>query len=104
MVLDGRTPVSTGSTKVGSLIGDHTKTSIGTLMNTGAYVGAMALIATNGKLLPKFLPSFAWYRRGRGHQGFRQEKGLRDGQDGHEPPQVHLDRGRRGPVGRGVTR
>jgi UDP-N-acetylglucosamine diphosphorylase / glucose-1-phosphate thymidylyltransferase / UDP-N-acetylgalactosamine diphosphorylase / glucosamine-1-phosphate N-acetyltransferase / galactosamine-1-phosphate N-acetyltransferase len=61
VVLDGRTSISTGSTKVGSLIGDHAKTSIGTLFNTGAYVGAMTLIATTGKLMPKFLPSFAWH-------------------------------------------
>ena len=37
--------------------------------------------------------------RRRGDQGFRQEEALRDGQDGHEPPQVHLDPGRRGPLG-----
>ena len=59
--LDGRTPIDTGSTKVGSLIGDHTKTSIGTLLNTGAYVGAMTLIMTTGTPLPKFVPSFAWF-------------------------------------------
>ena len=54
VMLDGKTPIDTGSTKVGALIGDHTKTSIGTLFNTGAYVGAMALIAATGKPLPKF--------------------------------------------------
>ena len=43
VVLDGTTPVNTGSNKIGSLIGDHAKTSIGTLLNTGAYVGAMTL-------------------------------------------------------------
>ncbi|MEI8375564.1 MAG: putative sugar nucleotidyl transferase [Planctomycetota bacterium] len=61
ITLDGRTQLPTGSTKVGALIGDHTKTSIGTLLNTGTYVGAMTLLVTNGKLLPKFIPSFAWY-------------------------------------------
>ncbi|MEN6452537.1 MAG: putative sugar nucleotidyl transferase [Thermoguttaceae bacterium] len=64
VVLDGRTRIRTGSTKIGSLIGDHTKTSIGTLLNTGAYVGAMSLIVTNGRLLPRFLPSFSWYLDG----------------------------------------
>ena len=59
--LDGRTQLATGSTKVGALIGDHTKTSIGTLLNTGACVGAMALLVTSGKLLPKFIPSFTWH-------------------------------------------
>ena len=61
ITLDGRTQLPTHSTKVGSLIGDHTKTSIGTLLNTGTYVGAMAVLVASGKLLPKFVPSFAWY-------------------------------------------
>ncbi|MHC4180889.1 MAG: putative sugar nucleotidyl transferase [Planctomycetota bacterium] len=74
VVLDGRRPVNTGSTKVGSLIGDHTKTSIGTLLNTGAYVGAMTLVATNGKLLPKFIPSFAWFLEGAVTKGFGKRK------------------------------
>ena len=74
VVLDGRTPINTNSTKVGSLIGDHTKTSIGTLFNTGAYVGAMTLIATTGKLLPKFIPSFAWFLEGVVTKGFGKAK------------------------------
>ncbi len=74
VVLDGRTPINTNSTKVGSLIGDHTKTSIGTLFNTGAYVGAMTLIATTGKLLPKFIPSFAWFLEGAVTKGFGKGK------------------------------
>jgi UDP-N-acetylglucosamine diphosphorylase/glucosamine-1-phosphate N-acetyltransferase len=68
--LDGRNPIDTGSTKVGSLIGDHTKTSIGCLMNTGAYVGAMCVIAATGRLLPKFMPSFAWFLEGVVTKGF----------------------------------
>lgn len=75
MVLDGKTPISTGSTKIGSLIGDHTKTSIGTLINTGAYIGAMSMIVTNGRLLPKFMPSFAWYVEGAVTEGFGRKKG-----------------------------
>ncbi len=74
IILDGHTPIDTGSTKVGALIGDHTKTSIGTLLNTGAYVGAMALIAATGRLLPKFLPSFAWYLEGVVTKGFGKNK------------------------------
>jgi len=61
ITLDGREQIPTGSAKVGALIGDHTKTSIGTLLNTGACVGAMAVLVTGGRLLPKFVPSFAWY-------------------------------------------
>ena len=70
VILDGREPIDTGSTKVGSLIGDHTKTSIGTLFNTGACVGAMTLIAATGKPLPKFIPSFAWFLEGVVTKGF----------------------------------
>jgi UDP-N-acetylglucosamine diphosphorylase/glucosamine-1-phosphate N-acetyltransferase len=74
VMLDGRTAIDTGSTKVGALIGDHTKTSIGTLFNTGAYVGAMALIAATGKPLPKFIPSFAWFLEGVVTKGFGKRK------------------------------
>lgn len=74
VVLDGKKSISTGSTKVGSLIGDHTKTSIGTLINTGAHIGAMTLLATTGRLLPKFLPSFAWYINGEMTDGFGKNR------------------------------
>ncbi|MBN1393547.1 MAG: hypothetical protein JW959_00755 [Pirellulales bacterium] len=70
VVLDGRRPVGTGSTKVGSLIGDHVKTSIGTLLNTGAYVGAMAVLVSDGRLMPKFVPSFGWCVDGTVSGGF----------------------------------
>ena len=69
VVLDGQRAIDTGSTKVGSLIGDHTKTSIGTLLNTGACVGAMCMLLTNGRLLPKFIPSFCWHYNGALTQG-----------------------------------
>ncbi len=74
VMLDGRTPIDTGSTKVGSLIGDHTKTSIATLFNTGSVIGAMALIMATGKPLPKFIPSFAWYIDGNVTKGFGKGK------------------------------
>jgi hypothetical protein len=72
--LDGHDSIDTGSTKVGALIGDHTKTSIGTLFNTGAYVGAMALVAATGKPLPKFIPSFAWFLEGVVTKGFGKKR------------------------------
>ncbi|HIJ53140.1 MAG TPA: hypothetical protein HPP66_08310 [Planctomycetes bacterium] len=74
VMLDGRRAIDTGSTKVGSLIGDHVKTSIGTLLNTGSYVGAMALIMATGKPLPKFIPSFAWFLEGVVTKGFGKGK------------------------------
>jgi UDP-N-acetylglucosamine diphosphorylase/glucosamine-1-phosphate N-acetyltransferase len=74
VMLDGRTSIDTGSTKVGALVGDHTKTSIGCLFNTGACVGAMALIAATGRLLPKFIPSFAWFVEGAVTKGFGRKR------------------------------
>ena len=74
VMLDGRTTIDTGSPKVGSLIGDHVKTSIGTLLNTGSYVGAMALVLATGKPLPKFIPSFAWLIDGWVTKGFGKGK------------------------------
>lgn len=72
--LDSRTTVDTGSRKVGALIGDHAKTSIGTLFNTGSYVGAMTLIAATGKPLPKHICSFAWFLEGVTTKGFGKRK------------------------------
>jgi UDP-N-acetylglucosamine diphosphorylase/glucosamine-1-phosphate N-acetyltransferase len=74
VMLDGKNAIDTGSTKVGSLIGDHTKTSIGTLFNTGAYVGCMSLIMATGKPLPKFIPSFAWFLEGVVTKGFGKKQ------------------------------
>jgi len=74
VMLDGRRSINTGSTKVGSLIGDHVKTSIGTFLNTGSYVGAMAIIMATGKPLPKFIPSFAWFLEGIVTKGFGKGK------------------------------
>ena len=70
VMLDGKHSIDTGSTKVGSLIGDHTKTSIGVLFNTGSVVGAMAIIMATGKPLPKFIPSFGWFIEGVVTKGF----------------------------------
>jgi len=74
VMLDGRHPIDTGSVKVGSLIGDHVKTSIGTLFNTGSYVGPMALIMGTGKPLPKYVPAFAWFIEGVVTKGFGKGK------------------------------
>ncbi|NLX07837.1 MAG: hypothetical protein GXY33_22075 [Phycisphaerae bacterium] len=69
VMLNGRT-IDTGSTKVGAMIGDHTKTSIGTLFNTGAVVGSMCLLMATGQPLPKSIPSFAWLVNGVITKGF----------------------------------
>ncbi|UCE06905.1 MAG: hypothetical protein JSW07_02375 [bacterium] len=56
--------------KIGSFIGDHTKTSIGTLLTTGAMIGIMSNVVTAGALIPKFVPSFCWFLNNRVTKGF----------------------------------
>jgi hypothetical protein len=52
--------VETGLLKLGSLIGDHVKTGIGTLFPTGAWIGpGTNLYGTRGTA-PAFLPAFSW--------------------------------------------
>ncbi len=51
--------IDTGLLKVGSFIGDHAKTAIGTLLNTGVQVGTFANWFEPG-LSPKEIPAFAW--------------------------------------------
>src|SRR5262249_15630117 len=61
----GAERVQTGLLKVGSYIGDHTKTSIGTLFNTGSVCGPFAMLITAGSLLPRTLPAFCVIGEGR---------------------------------------
>ncbi len=56
--------VDSEDTKVGSFIGDHTKTSIGTLFNTGTHVGAMVNCVNHGGLMPKFVPTCSLVLKG----------------------------------------
>jgi len=56
--------VDSEDTKVGSFVGDHTKTSIGTLFNTGTTVGCMVNCVAHGGLMPKFIPSCALVIKG----------------------------------------
>ena len=58
-------PIASGSTKVGCFIGDHTKTALGSLFNTGSSIGVMCMILPDGELLPKHIPSFTrmWHGR-----------------------------------------
>jgi UDP-N-acetylglucosamine diphosphorylase/glucosamine-1-phosphate N-acetyltransferase len=57
--------VPTGQVKAGSFIGDHTRTSISTLLNTGTVVGPFSQLLTSGSLLPRLLPAFCKYGHGR---------------------------------------
>ncbi|MDI6751464.1 MAG: putative sugar nucleotidyl transferase [bacterium] len=54
------TVVKTGSIKIGCFIGDHTKTGIGSLLNTGAVIGFSCNLFGGGLIMEKEIPSFAW--------------------------------------------
>jgi UDP-N-acetylglucosamine diphosphorylase / glucose-1-phosphate thymidylyltransferase / UDP-N-acetylgalactosamine diphosphorylase / glucosamine-1-phosphate N-acetyltransferase / galactosamine-1-phosphate N-acetyltransferase len=62
--------VATQLTKVGCFLGDHTRTGLGSLMNTGTAIGVMCNILPAGLLLPKHVPSFSAVRYGRVAPGF----------------------------------
>ena len=51
--------VDAGALKLGCLLGDHVKTGIGTLLNTGTVVGAGSSIVGPG-MPPKYVPPFTW--------------------------------------------
>src|SRR5207248_75825 len=57
VMVNGRL-VPTGLTKVGCFLGDHSKTGLGTLLNTGSNVGIFCNVLPWG-LAPKYVPSFA---------------------------------------------
>jgi UDP-N-acetylglucosamine diphosphorylase/glucosamine-1-phosphate N-acetyltransferase len=54
--------VRTGHNKVGCFLGDHTKSAIGSLLNTGSNVGIFASLLPGG-LLPRWVPSFCTGQR-----------------------------------------
>jgi UDP-N-acetylglucosamine diphosphorylase/glucosamine-1-phosphate N-acetyltransferase len=58
--VDGR-EVDSGTPKIGSLIGAHVKTGIGTLLPTGASVGAGSNLFGGGRFAPKRVPAFSWW-------------------------------------------
>jgi len=58
MVIDGKA-VDTGSMFMGLVMGDHSKSSINTMFNTGTVVGVSSNVYGSG-FPPKAVPSFAW--------------------------------------------
>ena len=51
--------VDTGLSKVGCFIGDHAKTGIGTMLNTGTLIGAGSNVF-GGVMPPTYVPPFHW--------------------------------------------
>lgn len=64
--------VDTGQTFVGLIMGDHSKTGINTMLNTGTVVGVSSNVYGSG-FPPKFIPSFSW-GGANGFQTFKPEK------------------------------
>jgi UDP-N-acetylglucosamine diphosphorylase/glucosamine-1-phosphate N-acetyltransferase len=73
MQVGGKT-IPTGRRFLGAIIGDHTKTAIGTRLTTGSYVGFNCMIATTA-LTPKFVPSFS-FLTDKGAERFDTEKAI----------------------------
>ena len=70
----GGDPVATGQAKVGCFVGDHTRTGLGSMLNTGTTIGVMANVLPAGLLLPKHIPSFCSVLYGRVAPGFPLEQ------------------------------
>lgn len=51
--------VDTGLSKVGCFLGDHVKTGIGTMLNTGTMVGVGSNVF-GGMMPPTYVPPFSW--------------------------------------------
>ncbi len=93
-------PVATGMAKVGCFIGDHTRTGLGSMLNTGTVAGVMCNILPAGPLLPKHVPSFAAVLYGKVAPGFPLDQmfataKIVKGRRGHEftpvEEQLYLD-------------
>jgi UDP-N-acetylglucosamine diphosphorylase/glucosamine-1-phosphate N-acetyltransferase len=69
-----REPIDTGHMFLGSIIADHVKTGIGTILPTGCVLGAFANVFTR-TAVPTFVPSFAWLTSD-GLTAFRVDKAI----------------------------
>lgn len=71
--LDGEL-IETHRKKVGSFIGDHTKTAVNSQFDTGTAIGVMAMVLPDGDLIPRHLPSFSRYWQGQILESWPLEK------------------------------
>jgi hypothetical protein len=74
----GGTPLESGLQFLGSLIGDHAKTAIGTLLATGTVIGVGANVF-DAVRPPKYVAPFAWGAGGTGGTGPGSGRVTRDG-------------------------
>lgn len=52
--------VETGQQKIGSVIGDHAKTRIGAMLNSGSVIGLAANLFGDAGIFPRWVPDFSW--------------------------------------------
>jgi UDP-N-acetylglucosamine diphosphorylase/glucosamine-1-phosphate N-acetyltransferase len=63
VTIDGQR-IGTGRNKVGCFLGDHTKTGLGSLINTGTNIGAFCNVLPAGRFAPKHMPAFTTWWNG----------------------------------------
>jgi hypothetical protein len=73
-VMTPKGPQRTGRTHIGSLLGDHVKTAIGTRLMAGTYVGFASMLAGSG-IAEKFVPSLTFWTD-KGYEPYRLEKAI----------------------------
>lgn len=88
--------VPTGLSKVGCFLGDHTKSGLGTLLNTGTSVGVFCNLLPAGRYAPKHVPSFSSWWNGRLQEAGDMEQHLRTAQTvmkrrGHVLTEAHIE-------------
>ncbi|MBU0597474.1 transferase [Patescibacteria group bacterium] len=74
-VIMGNNKINTRLTFVGLFMGDHSKTGINTMFNTGTVVGFSANVFGAG-YLPKCIPSFAWFDAQKGPIKYKLDKAM----------------------------
>jgi UDP-N-acetylglucosamine diphosphorylase/glucosamine-1-phosphate N-acetyltransferase len=66
--------MDTGQQFIGTIMGDHSKTAINTMLNTGTICGVSSNIFSSG-FPPKYIPSFSWMGGGE-RQLYRFDKAV----------------------------
>lgn len=69
--IEGR-DVPSGLTKVGSFIGDHTRTGLNVILNCGSAIGPFAQVLPTGQFAPRYVPPFHRF----GPSGLKRETDL----------------------------
>ena len=91
-------PRNTGLMKVGCFLGDHVKTGIGTVLNTGTVVGAGSNLF-GGAMPPTRVPAFSW-GTGSDLSEYRLDKFLENAERAMDRRDVPLSEGMRRLFGR----